>query len=177
MKKLTAIFFLVVLMVATLVIPAQAAELSNAEPALVEVPAVDAPQCTTQKFAGPSGYPCIKENCWNYFGTLLEAGEFNFRILGAVSCEDSYTGRSFKFTWYSSKVLYHKDTADWWCGDDLLYRDSEGYIVIAGNTYNDETTFGTLHDTPFGIGKVYDHCARAEQIDCFDVYCKFEPLP
>lgn len=131
---------------------------------------------TPVRYAGPSGKPCIKAGCWNYFGQSLPSGEFEFRLMGVVNCYDSHTGKPFKFTWYSSKVLYHKDTASWILGDDLIYRDAAGYIILAGNTYRPETTFGTVHDTPFGLGKVYDHCEMAEQIDCFDVYCRFSPL-
>lgn len=61
-----------------------------------------------------------------------------------------YNGR--RETWYSSNVLYHKDTASWSPDENGVYRDSEGYVVIASSDH----AKGSLVDTSHGMGKVYD---------------------
>lgn len=55
-------------------------------------------------------------------------------------------------TYYSSNVLYHKDTASWTLGDDGVYRDSEGYVVVSAS----DVPMGSTVSTSLGEGKVYD---------------------
>lgn len=60
-------------------------------------------------------------------------------------------------TWYSSRVLYHKDTGQWIPDANGVYRDSDGYVVVASSDH----AKGSLVDTSHGMGKVYDSgCAR-----------------
>lgn len=62
-----------------------------------------------------------------------------------------------KETWYSSNTLYHKDTANWTVGSDGVYRDKDGYIVVAAS----DKAQGSTIETSFGTGKVYDSgCAN-----------------
>lgn len=62
-----------------------------------------------------------------------------------------------KETWYSSNTLYHKDTANWTAGSDGVYRDKDGYIVVAAS----DKAQGSTIETSFGPGKVYDSgCAN-----------------
>ena len=62
----------------------------------------------------------------------------------------NYGGRTEM--WYSSKVLYHKDTAQWTPDANGVYRDKDGYVVIASSDHKKGTTLETSH----GTGKVYD---------------------
>lgn len=77
-----------------------------------------------------------------------------------------YDGR-FRYTYYSSRVLYHYRTPEWTVGSDGIYRDSSGYVVVASSDY----PIGTVIDgTPFGSVKVYDSgCASGT----LDVYTNF----
>lgn len=62
-----------------------------------------------------------------------------------------------KETWYSSNTLYHKDTANWTAGSDGVYRDKDGYVVVAAS----DKAQGSTIETSFGPGKVYDSgCAN-----------------
>lgn len=55
-------------------------------------------------------------------------------------------------TYYSSNVLYHYQTTEWTCGTDGVYRDADGYVVVAAS----DISMGSTVDTSFGAGKVYD---------------------
>ena len=55
-------------------------------------------------------------------------------------------------TYYSSRVLYHYMTPQWTAGADGVYRDSDGYVIVSSSS----ESYGTITDTSFGIGKVYD---------------------
>lgn len=72
----------------------------------------------------------------------------------------------YRYTWYSSNELYHYMTPQWTAGSDGLYRDSNGYIIVASSTHSQ----GTIVDTPFGTGIVRDSgCAPGT----IDVYTNF----
>ena len=58
----------------------------------------------------------------------------------------------WKETYYSSRVLYHYMTPQWTAGSDGVYRDSDGYVIVASSS----EPYGTIIDTSFGTGKVYD---------------------
>ena len=74
---------------------------------------------------------------------------------------------SYRYTWYSSNVLYHYRTDEWTAGSDGIYRDSEGYVVVASSDLPQGTV---VEDTPFGAAKVYDSgCASGT----LDVYTNF----
>ena len=71
-----------------------------------------------------------------------------------------------KETWYSSNVLYHHKTGEWTAGADGVYRDADGYVVVAAS----DLTQGSVVDTSFGAGKVYDSgCAAGVT----DIYCNW----
>lgn len=58
----------------------------------------------------------------------------------------------YSYTWYN-----HADAPDGFegeLGDDGIWRDSDGYIAVA---YGMEG-YGEVIETPWGEGKVYDHC-------------------
>lgn len=55
-------------------------------------------------------------------------------------------------TYYSSRVLYHKDTAQWTPDDQGFYRTSDGYYVVASSDHPQ----GTVIDTSQGEAIVLD---------------------
>ena len=92
--------------------------------------------------------------------------------------QQTYVGNSFqsdgvwqdenyRYTWYSSNVLYHYRTPEWTAGSDGIYRDAEGYVVVASSDHPQGTV---IESTPFGAAKVYDSgCASGT----LDVYTNF----
>lgn len=66
-------------------------------------------------------------------------------------------------TWYSSNVLYHYRTPEWTVGSDGVYRDSEGYVIVARS----DRQQGAIIDTSFGAGKVYDSGCAAGTTDIY----------
>lgn len=92
--------------------------------------------------------------------------------------QQTYVGNSFqsdgvwqdenyRYTWYSSNVLYHYRTPEWTAGSDGIYRDAKGYVVVASSDLPQGTV---VEGTPFGACKVYDSgCASGT----LDVYTNF----
>lgn len=92
--------------------------------------------------------------------------------------QQTYVGNSFqsdgvwqdenyRYTWYSSNALYHYRTPEWTAGSDGIYRDAEGYVVVASSDLPQGTV---VEGTPFGACKVYDSgCASGT----LDVYTNF----
>lgn len=92
--------------------------------------------------------------------------------------QQTYVGNSFqsdgvwqdenyRYTWYSSNVLYHYRTPEWTAGADGIYRDADGYVVVASSDHPQGTV---VEGTPFGACKVYDSgCASGT----LDVYTNF----
>lgn len=72
-----------------------------------------------------------------------------------------YNGR--KETWYSSNVLWHYRTNEWTLGSDGVYRDADGYIIVAAS----DTPYGSIVDTSLGKGKVYDSGCGS---NIYDIY-------
>ena len=68
-----------------------------------------------------------------------------------------------RYTYYSSNVLYHYRTPEWNAGSDGIYRDSDGYIVVASSDYSQ----GSVVSTPFGAGRVYDSGCASGTIDIY----------
>lgn len=76
---------------------------------------------------------------------------YNFRSAGILS--DS----KFRYTYYSSKVLYHYKTPQWTLCKDGLYRDSKGRVIVASDSYSHGTVlqsplFGTCIVQDCGVG-------------------------
>ena len=92
--------------------------------------------------------------------------------------QQTYVGNSFRsdgvwqdenyrYTWYSSNVLRHYRTDEWTAGADGIYRDDDGYVVVASSDLPQDTV---VEGTPFGACKVYDSgCASGT----LDVYTNF----
>lgn len=68
-----------------------------------------------------------------------------------------YDGRTE--TWYSSNVLYHKDTSEWYVDDEGYYRDEDGYYVVAASDMEE----GEVFEGSKGECKVYD-CGCADGV-------------
>lgn len=74
---------------------------------------------------------------------------------------NSYNGKTE--TWYSSNVLRHYRIEEWECGDDGVWRDSDGYVIIASS----EMPQGATHETSLGIAKVYDSGCAPGVVDVY----------
>ncbi len=81
-----------------------------------------------------------------------------FRIMGVIS------DGTYDYTWYSERVLPGKGLDIPGRHSDGNYvRDGDGYIVLASS----ELPKGTIIDTPFGWGKVYDSGCPYGVIDVY----------
>lgn len=68
-----------------------------------------------------------------------------------------------KETYYSSNVLYHKDTPGWIIDDEGCYRTSDGYYVVASSEYPK----GTIIDISKGKAKVLDCGCDSGTVDVY----------
>ena len=59
--------------------------------------------------------------------------------LNAFTGVNEYEGRTE--TYYSSNVLYHYRTNEWWLDEEGFYRTDEGYYVVAASDMEQGTTF------------------------------------
>ena len=86
---------------------------------------------------------------------------------GSFKSAGVWYDNNYRYTWYSSNVLYHYRTPEWTAGSDGIYRDADGYVVVASSDHVQGTV---IEDTPFGACKVYDSgCASGT----LDVYTNF----
>lgn len=72
-----------------------------------------------------------------------------------------YGGRTE--TYYSSNVLRHYRIDEWTAGSDGVWRDSDGYVVVASSDYGQ----GTELDTSFGPARVYDTGCASGVVDIY----------
>lgn len=82
---------------------------------------------------------------------------------GSFAAQGVIYWNGIRYTYYSSRVLYHYRTPEWTAGADGIYRDSNGYVVVASNDYGQ----GSVVQTPFGSGKVYDCGCPSGTIDVY----------
>lgn len=99
-----------------------------------------------KKYASPNGYQVMTD------GTVI-----NFRSMGVIYMH------GYRYTYYSSNVLRHHRTHEWYACDDHIYRTKEGYVVVASGKHPQ----GSIVPTPFGPGKVLDHCHVNGTIDIY----------
>jgi len=88
---------------------------------------------------------------------MTDGSVVNFRSMGVIYMH------GYRYTYYSSRVLYHHRTPEWYACDDHLYRTADGYIVVASRDH----AMGSIVPTPFGQGKVMDRCAHSGNIDIY----------
>lgn len=74
------------------------------------------------------------------------------------------TDGTYRYTWYSSNVLHHCRTAEWNAFADGMYRDTEGYIVVASSYYANGTVLNT---SLLGPCKVYDSGCASGTLDVY----------
>jgi hypothetical protein len=86
-------------------------------------------------------------------GGLTKSGGVNY-----------YNGR--RETWYSSRTLHHYRTSEWTVGSDGVYRDSDGYVVVACS----DKAQGSEVDTSKGKGKIYDSGCAAGTTDIYTAW-------
>lgn len=85
----------------------------------------------------------------------------NFRSAGVLY--DS----GYRYTYYSSNVLYHYNTANWDLGDDGIYRE-DGRVVVASDAYPNGTVINT---ELFGECIVRDcGVGRSDTLDVYTAY-------
>lgn len=68
-----------------------------------------------------------------------------------------------RFTWYSSLEPGGEVDAECEAGEDGIFRDSDGYVVVASCDYGR----GEVVETPLGDGKVYDYCPTSGTVDVY----------
>lgn len=92
---------------------------------------------------------------------------YTTRDLSTFKRDGVWYDDNYRYTYYSSNVLHHYMTDQWTPDEYGIYRDSEGYAVVASS----DLEYGTVvYDTPFGNCKVYDSgCASGT----LDVYVNF----
>lgn len=88
-------------------------------------------------------------------------GSGNFRSDGV------WYDENYRYTWYSSNALHHYRTSEWTAGSDNIYRDADGYVVVASSDYAQGTV---IEDTPFGAVKVYDSGCASGTLDVYVNY-------
>lgn len=98
----------------------------------------------------PASSELIVSTYDNNAGVLTREKEVNY-----------FNGR--RETWYSSRALRHPKTDEWTLGYDGIYRDKDGYIVVATS----EVTQGELIETSLGTGKAYDCSPTMGTVDIY----------
>lgn len=122
-------------------------------------PVVEETPVASEEVAEPVYTPVVEETQPVTTNTYSNSGSFQS---DGVWYDDSY-----RYTWYSSNAAYHYRTPEWTAGSDGIYRDSEGYVVVASSDHAQGTV---INNTPFGPAKVYDTgCASGT----LDVYTNF----
>ena len=119
----------------------------------VEETSYYAPQTTTYSYTPPAN-PAPTYNA-------PSSGSGNFQADGV------WYDENYRYTWYSSNAAYHYRTPEWTAGSDGVYRDSEGYVVVASSDYAQGTV---IEDTPFGPAKVYDTGCASGTLDVYTNY-------
>lgn len=82
-------------------------------------------------------------------------------VLTKAAGVNSFAGR--RETWYSSNILYHYRTPEWTPDANGVYRDSEGYVVVAAS----DLAQGSVVETSHGTGKVYDSGCASGTTDIY----------
>ena len=119
----------------------------------VEETSYYAPQTTTYSYTPPAN-PAPTYNA-------PSSGSGNFQADGV------WYDENYRYTWYSSNAAYHYRTPEWTAGSDGVYRDSEGYVVVASSDYAQGTV---IENTPFGAAKVYDTGCASGTLDVYTNY-------
>ena len=128
--------------------------------------AEEAEEEIVEEYVEESYYEEVEPN-YNYSNPNYEreyiqkSWEENGDGLTASKGVNYHNGR--KETFYSSNVLYHYRTPEWTVDEYGVYRDSDGYVVVAASDLDQ----GSEVDTSFGKGKVYDSGCSAGITDIY----------
>ena len=107
------------------------------------------------------GYSSSGGSGSSYSGGNYSGNYNNFRSAGVLY--DS----GYRYTYYSSNVLYHYNTANWDLGDDGIYRE-KGRVVVASDAYPNGTVLNT---EMFGECIVRDcGVGRSDTLDVYTAY-------
>lgn len=107
------------------------------------------------------GYSSSGGSGSSYSGGNYSGNYSNFRSAGVLY--DS----GYRYTYYSSNVLYHYNTANWDLGDDGIYRE-DGRVVVASDAYPNGTVLNT---ELFGECIVRDcGVGRSDTLDVYTAY-------
>lgn len=71
-----------------------------------------------------------------YYAPAYDMPTDGLTMQGGVNEHDGRTE-----TYYSSNVLYHYRTSEWWLDEEGFYRTDEGYYVVAASDMEQGTTF------------------------------------
>lgn len=74
-----------------------------------------------------------------YYEPYYEPVYYPSEGLNAYTGVNEYDGRTE--TYYSSNVLYHYRTSEWWLDEEGFYRTDEGFYVVAASDMEQGTTF------------------------------------
>lgn len=83
--------------------------------------------------------PIVYEEPYYYEATYYEPVYYPSDGLNAFTGVNEYDGRTE--TYYSSNVLYHYRTSEWWLDEEGFYRTDEGYYVVAASDMEQGTVF------------------------------------
>lgn len=90
------------------------------------------------------------------FGIIISTSSYAVTAnVQDVSVEDKVQLQK-SIDYYSSRYFTHYLSSQWTCGDDGVWRDSDGYVVCAANCDCVVYDIGDVINTPFGKAKVYD---------------------
>lgn len=140
------------------------------EPIAEELPAVA--EAAMEQVQEPEPEPIVEETysepvVQEYVEPEPEPAPQQTYVGNSFQSDGVWQDENYRYTWYSSNVLYHYRTPEWTAGSDGIYRDSEGYVVVASSDLPQGTV---VEGTPFGACKVYDSgCASGT----LDVYTNF----
>lgn len=102
--------------------------------------ALDAAACVDITAAEPEPEPAVEyyEEWYEpaYYAPTYDMPTDGLTMQGGVN---EYDGRTE--TYYSSNVLYHYRTNEWWLDEEGFYRTDEGFYVVAASDMEQGTTF------------------------------------
>lgn len=94
-----------------------------------------------------------------------QENKFSYPSTGNFKSAGVIYQNGIRYTWYSQNVLPGGglNIPGRHVGDNNLIYDNNNYIVVASTDY----AYGTVVDTPFGTGKVYDSGCASGTIDIY----------
>lgn len=116
-----------------------------------------------------ASYDTAYDSGYSYSAPVYEAPTYSAPSSGSgnFQADGVWYDNNYRYTWYSSNAAYHYRTPEWTAGSDGIYRDSEGYVVVASSDHAQGTV---ITDTPFGAAKVYDTGCASGTLDIYTNY-------